>query len=46
MVTITIIISHPYSFEPSVSRKLSANPHIDMGQGLLECVRSVHKNEK
>ena len=36
----------PYSFEPSVSRKLSANPHIDMGQGLLECVRSVHKNDK
>ena len=24
----------PYSFEPSVSKKLSANPHIDMGQGL------------
>ena len=36
----------PYSFEPSVSRKLSANPHIDMGQGLLECIRSVHKDEK
>ena len=36
----------PYSFEPSLSRKLSANPHIDMGQGLLECIRSVHKNEK
>ena len=36
----------PYSFEPSVSRKLSANPYIDMGQGLLECVRSVQKNEK
>lgn len=36
----------PYSFEPSLSRKLIANPHIDMGQGLLECVRSVHKNEK
>ena len=36
----------PYSFEPSVSRKLSANPHIDMGQGLLECVRSVYINEK
>lgn len=36
----------PYSFEPSVSRKLSANPHTDMGQGLLECVRSVYKNEK
>lgn len=34
----------PYSFEPSLSRKLIANPHIDMGQGLLECIRSVHKN--
>ena len=36
----------PYSFEPSVSRKLSANPHIDMGQGLLECIRSVYNDEK
>ena len=38
----------PYSFEPSVSKKLVANPHIDMGQGLLECVREVYKkqNEK
>lgn len=37
----------PYSFEPSVSKKLVANPHIDMGQGLLECVRSIHyDNEK
>ena len=36
----------PYSFEPSISRKLSANPHIDMGQGILECVRSVYQNEK
>ena len=35
----------PYSFEASVSRKLVANPHIDMGQGLLECVRAVHKNK-
>jgi len=36
----------PYSFDPAVSKKLTANPHIDMGQGLLECVRSVYKNEK
>ena len=36
----------PYSFEPSVSRKLSANPHIDMGQGLLECVRSIYESKK
>lgn len=35
----------PYSFDPSVSKKLVANPHIDMGQGLLECVRSVHNKE-
>jgi UDP-glucose 4-epimerase len=34
----------PYSFEASVSKKLIANPHIDMGQGLLECIRAVHKN--
>ncbi len=36
----------PYSFEPSVSKKLTANPHIDMGQGLLECIRAVHNNEE
>ena len=36
----------PYSFEPSLSRKLTANPHIDMGQGILECIRSVYKNER
>jgi len=36
----------PYSFESSVSKKLIANPHIDMGQGLLECIRAVHNNEK
>jgi len=35
----------PYSFEPSLSRKLIANPHIDMGQGILECIRSIHKND-
>lgn len=35
----------PYSFSPSVSKKLVANPHIDMGQGLLECVRQVCRND-
>lgn len=34
----------PYSFSAAVSKKLIANPHIDMGQGLLECIRQV-KNE-
>lgn len=32
----------PYSFEPSVCKKLISNPHIDMGQGLLECIRAVN----
>lgn len=36
----------PYSFEASISKKLVANPHIDMGQGILECIRSVSKNKK
>ncbi|KOS06370.1 UDP-glucose 4-epimerase [Flavobacterium akiainvivens] len=36
----------PYSFDPSVSKKLVANPHIDMGQGLLECVRAVYNDEQ
>ena len=36
----------PYSFVPSACKKLSANPNIDMGQGLLECIISVHNNEK
>jgi len=35
----------PYSFDPSVSRKLTANPHIDMGQGILECIRSVYNGK-
>lgn len=33
----------PYTFSPSVSKKLIANPFIDMGQGILECVREVHR---
>ena len=35
----------PYSFQPSVSKKLIANPHIDMGQGLLECIRAVYEKK-
>ncbi len=31
----------PYSYSPTMSRKLIANPHIDMGQGILECIKSV-----
>lgn len=35
----------PYSFEPTRSRKLVANPHIDMGQGLLDCIKAVYKSK-
>lgn len=34
----------PYSFYPTRSKKLVANPYIDMGQGLLECLKSLEKN--
>jgi len=33
----------PYSFTPSTCKKLVANPHIDMGQGILECIKNVYK---
>ena len=36
----------PYSFEPSLSKKLVANPHIDMGQGLLRCVKAVYNENE
>ena len=32
----------PYSFRPNVALKLVANPYIDLGQGLVECMRRVH----
>ena len=34
----------PYSFHPSRSKKLVANPYIDMGQGLLECLKDIEEN--
>ncbi len=32
----------PYSFLPEVSEKLIANPFIDIGQGILNCIKSVY----
>ena len=32
----------PYNFKPKVARKLVANPYVDMGQGLLECLEEIH----
>ena len=34
----------PYSFTPILSKKLVANPYIDMGQGLLKCISNVYGN--
>jgi UDP-glucose 4-epimerase len=33
----------PYSFHPTVAKKLVANPYIDLGQGLLECIQEIHR---
>jgi len=34
----------PYSFSPNPSKKLIANPYIDMWQGVLECVKAIYLN--
>jgi len=36
----------PYSFHPTRSKKLVANPFIDMGQGLLDCLKDIEENMK
>ena len=37
----------PYSFHPTRSKKLVANPFIDLGQGILDCLQDIerHRNE-
>jgi len=35
----------PYSYNPTVAKKLVANPYIDLGQGLLECIQEIHKEQ-
>jgi UDP-glucose 4-epimerase len=32
----------PYAFQPRVGRKLVLNEHVDLGQGLLDCLRDIH----
>jgi UDP-glucose 4-epimerase len=49
---INIIYSHddfeghykvtPYSFQPKMARKLVLNSFIDLGQGLVECMKAIH----
>ena len=31
----------PYAFHPTIAKKLVANPFIDLGQGLLEVIRTI-----
>ena len=31
----------PYNFSPKLGLKLSSNPHVDMGQGLLQCIADI-----
>ena len=33
----------PYAFQPRIGRKLVLNEHVDLGQGLLDCLREIHK---
>ncbi len=36
----------PYAFQPRIGRKLVLNEHVDLGQGLLDCLREIHKDLK
>jgi len=33
----------PYSFNPKMAKKLVSNPHIDLGQGILNLIGEVHR---
>lgn len=33
----------PYNFSPKLGLKMNSNPHVDMGQGLLQCVAEVYE---
>lgn len=33
----------PYAFQPRIGRKLVINEHVDLGQGLLDCIREIHQ---
>jgi UDP-glucose 4-epimerase len=36
----------PYTFQPESSKKLVANPFIDMGQGILECMKAIENQHE
>jgi len=32
----------PYSFHPTLAKKLVANPYIDLGQGIVDCLKNIN----
>ena len=36
----------PYSFDLKIAKKFSGNSHIDLGQGLLQCINEIYKEYK
>lgn len=34
----------PYSFQPTLSKKVVPNPFIDLGQGILKCMQEIDKS--
>lgn len=34
----------PYTFRPKIAMKLVANPYLDLGQGLLDCLHDIYGN--
>lgn len=34
----------PYAFQPRIGRKLVLNEHVDLGQGMLDCLREIHQD--
>lgn len=36
----------PYTFQGTSAKKITANPHYDMGQGILECVQKVMEEQE
>ena len=35
----------PYSFGPKLAKRLMGNHHIDLGQGILQCLHEIHAKE-
>lgn len=36
----------PYTFQPTMSRKMISDSYIDMGQGILECIKQIKSEQE